>query len=308
MNIIDVMNTHLHYKVRGTMRNLHPTTMPLWALIKGVRENKGLAELTAQGRAIGNHDEFVMWKPRNLLSVYLAPRFRDAEGRADEANVCGYTGLAGFDFDGVENPLEVMEKLREVPQVVCASTSVSGKGVWCVARVSASTAAEYLSCYAAGVSAFRERNIPGIDIGIWDVTRARFVSSCPECWWRWDGIDVPAFEPVGDLTVLESEKKKNGKKRQVQMPSGYRQTSLGLAMDQVRQVLMQADDVPDGERNTEKARELGQIKAIAERAGVDPEIYKQSFIDKWDSVGSTRKKTRNMANRLLGKNKEKGAK
>ena len=86
VNIIEVMNTQLHFKVRGTMRNLHPTTMPLWSLVKGVRENRALAELTAQGRALPK-EQFKDWKPKNLMSIYFAVRYRDAEGRADRVTV-----------------------------------------------------------------------------------------------------------------------------------------------------------------------------------------------------------------------------
>ena len=305
MNIIEVMNTQLHFKVRGTMRNLHPTTMPLWSLVKGVQENRALADLTAQGRALPK-EQFKDWKPKNLMSIYFAVRYRNAEGRADAENVAGYTGLAGFDFDDVDAPA-VLEKLRDVPQVVCAGLSASGKGVWCACRVAAATAQEYAACFADGLAAFKAAGFTGIDIGAHDPTRARFAASSPECWWRWDAQgDIPAFQPVGDLSVL-SHKKKSGAK--AKLPKAYTHMSPELAFDEVRQVLSTADGVADGDRNTEKARQCGQLKAIATKAGVNPSAYAGAFISKWDSVGSTHKKTVSIANRLLlggGKHNQKG--
>lgn len=304
MTIVEVMNTHLRFKPRGTMRNLHPTSMPLWSLIKGIQENKRLADLTAQGRQIlaTGKEAFRAWKPKNLMAVYLAVKFREAEGRADEANVCGYTGLAGFDFDDVE-AASVLEKLREIPQVVCAGVSASGKGVWCAARVACGTAQEYMACFADGVAAFEAAGLPGLDKGAHDPTRARFVASSPECWWRWDAMgDIPAFQPVGDLAMLGKKKKESRGK--TKLPKGY-QMSPELAFDEVRQELSRAATTADGERNTEKARQCGRLKAIAKKAGVNPAAYFQAFVDTWDEVGSTHKKTVSMANRLLLEKKRK---
>ena len=296
MTIAEVMNTHVQFKPRGIMRNLHATSMPLWSLIKGIQENKPLADLTAQGRAITDKEDFRAWKPRNLMSVYLAVKFREAEGRADEANVCGYTGLAGFDFDDVE-AAPVLEKLREIPQVVCAGVSASGKGVWCAARVACGTAREYMACFADGVAAFTAAGLPGLDKGAHDPTRARFVASSPECWWRWDANgDIPAFQPVGNISVLSSAKKKG--RAPPKLPAGYK-ISPELAFDEVRQELSRAATTADGERNTEKARHCGRLKAIAKKAGVNPAAYFQAFVDEWDKQGSTHKKTVSMANRLL---------
>jgi len=67
----------------------------------------------------------------------------------------------------------------------------------------------------------------------------------------------------------------------------------------VRQELSRAATTADGERNTEKARQCGRFKAIAKKAGVNPAAYVQAFVDTWDEVGSTHKKTVSMANRLL---------
>ena len=297
MTIADIMNIGLQFKVRGSARNLHPTSMPLWSLIKGIQESKALADLTAQGRAITDKQDFRAWKPRNLMSVYLAVKFREAEGRADEANVCGYTGLAGFDFDDVDSG-EVLEKLREIPQVVCAGVSASGKGVWCAARVACGTAQEYMACFADGVAAFEAAGLPGLDKGAHDPTRARFVASSPECWWRWDADgDIPAFQPVGNISLLSSAKKK-GRAAAPKLPAGYK-TSPELAFDEVRQELSTAATTADGDRNTEKARQCGRLKAIAKKAGVAPAAYYQAFVDEWDKQGSTHKKTVSMANRLL---------
>ena len=299
MTIAEVMNAHLQFKPRGSARNLHPTSMPLWSLIKGVQENKPLAETTAQGRQIlasEGKEAFKAWKPKNLMAVYLGCRFKEANGRADEANVCGYTGLAGFDFDDVDSG-EVLEKLREIPQVVCAGVSASGKGVWCAARVACGTAQEYMACFADGVAAFEAAGLPGLDKGAHDPTRARFVASSPECWWRWDADgDIPAFQPVGDISVLSSAKKKG--RAAPKLPTGYK-TSPELAFDEVRQELATAAITADGDRNTEKARQCGRLKAIAKKAGVNPAAYFQAFVDEWDKQGSTHKKTVSMANRLL---------
>ena len=299
MTIAEVMNSHLRFKPRGIMRNLHPTSMPLWSLIKGVQENKPLAETTAQGRQIlasEGIEAFKAWKPKNLMAVYLGCRFKEANGRADEANVCGYTGLAGFDFDDVDSG-EVLEKLREIPQVVCAGVSASGKGVWCAARVACGTAQEYVACFADGVAAFEAAGLPGLDKGAHDPTRARFVASSPECWWRWDADgDIPAFQPVGNISVLSSAKKKG--RAAPKLPAGYK-TSPELAFDEVRQELSTAATTADGDRNTEKARQCGRLKAIAKKAGVNPAAYFQAFVDEWDKQGSTHKKTVSMANRLL---------
>lgn len=299
MTIIEVMNTPIHFKSRGTARNLNATPFPLWSLIKGVQESKALAETTAQGRQIlatEGKEAFKAWKPRNLMSVYLAVKFKEAEGRADEANVCGYTGLAGFDFDDVEAG-PVLEKLREIPQVVCAAVSASGKGVWCAARVACGTAQEYVACFAQGVAAFMAAGLPGLDKGAHDPTRARFVAACPECWWRWDAEgEIPAFQPVGDISVLSAKKKERAAKPK--LPSGYT-SSPELAFDEVRQELATAATTPDGDRNTEKARQCGRLKAIAKKAGVSPATYFNAFVEEWDKQGSTPKKTRSMANRLL---------
>ena len=299
MTIAEVMNSHLRFKPRGSARNLHPTSMPLWSLIKGVQENKPLAETTAQGRQIlatEGKEAFKAWKPKNLMAVYLGCRFKEANGRADEANVCGYTGLAGFDFDDVDSG-EVLEKLREIPQVVCAGVSASGKGVWCAARVACGTAQEYVACFADGVAAFEAAGLPGLDKGAHDPTRARFVASSPECWWRWDAMgEIPAFQPVGNISVLSSAKKKG--RAAPKLPAGYK-TSPELAFDEVRQELSRAATTADGDRNTEKARQCGRLKAIAKKAGVNPAAYFQAFVDEWDKQGSTHKKTVSMANRLL---------
>ncbi len=302
--MIEVMNIPIQFKPRGIMRNLHASPMPLWSLIKGIQESKSLAVLTAEGRALTDKEAFRAWKPRNLMSVYLAVKFKEAGGRANEANVCGYTGLAGFDFDDVE-AAPVLEKLREIPQVVCAGVSASGRGVWCAARVACGTAQEYMACFADGVAAFEAAGLPGLDKGAHDPTRARFVASSPECWWRWDAMgDIPAFQPVGNISVLSGAKKKG--RAAPKLPAGYK-ISPELAFDEVRQELATAATTADGERNTEKARQCGRLKAIAKKAGVNPAAYFQAFVDTWDEVGSTHKKTVSMANRLLlGKKRKDG--
>lgn len=295
MTITDVMLTPLAFKVRGTMRNLHPTTMPLWSLVKGVQESRHLAELTAQGRALPR-EQFKEWKPKNLMAVYLAPRFRDNEGRPDTANVAGYTGLAGFDFDDVD-PGEVLGALRGVPQVVCAGVSASGRGVWCCARVAAATAQEYALCFAEGVTVFKAAGLPGIDVGAHDPTRARFVASSPECWWRWDAIeDIPAFLPVGDLTTLSNPKKRAAPK--VKVPKGYNM-SPELAFDEARNILSEVPDVPEGCRDNTIAQECGRLKALAACAGVSPAAYAGPLIAAWDARGYPHKKTVSIVTRLL---------
>jgi len=296
VTIADIMNIPVQFKPRGIMRNLHASPMPLWSLIKGIQESKPLAVLTAEGRALTDKEAFRAWKPRNLMAVYLAVKFKEAGGRADEANVCGYTGLAGFDFDDVE-AAPVLEKLREIPQVVCAGVSASGRGVWCAARVACGTAQEYKLCFAEGVKTFQAAGLSGLDIGAHDPTRARFVASSPECWWRWDAMgDIPAFQPVGNLLLLGKPKKKTRAK--TRLPTGYK-LSPELAFDEVRQELAIAAATADGDRNTEKARQCGRLKAIAKKAGVSPAAYFQAFVDEWDKQGSTHKKTVSMANRLL---------
>jgi len=295
MTIDAIMNTHVHFKSRGTARNLHATTLPLWSLMKGIQENKALAELTAHGRTL-DKEAFKAWKPRNLMSVYLAVKFREAEGQANEANVCGYTGLAGFDFDDTDTAL-ALKTLHYIPQVVCAGVSASGKGVWCAARVACATAQEYMACFADGVRAFQAAGIAGIDVGAHDPTRARFAASSPEAWWRWDATeDIPAFLPVGDLSLLGSRKKEGRGK--AKLPANYI-LSPELAFDEVRAVISTASEVADGERNMEKARQCGKLKAIAAKAGVNPAVYAGPLIAEWDKVGSTHKKTVSVVNRLL---------
>lgn len=295
MTIADIMNIPLQFKVKGTMRNLHATPMPLWSMLKGMKENKALAELTAYARAIPDKEEFKAWKPKNLMSIYFAVRFKEVEGRPDTANIGGYTGLAGFDFDDVE-AAPVLEKLHEIPQVVCAGVSASGKGVWCAAHVACGTAQEYVAAFAKGIETFVGAGFTGMDLGAHDPTRARFVASSPECWWRWDAEgDIPPFTPDGNIMVLGRAKKEG---RKAKMPAGY-SCSPELAFDEVRSVLASADTVADGDRNTEKAHQCGKLKAIAKKAGVQPAAYFQAFVDKWDEAGSTHKKTVSIANRLL---------
>ena len=300
MNIAQIMNTPLHFKVRGNMRNLHPTTMPLWSLVKGIQESKALADLTAQGRAIQQEkgaEAFKEWKPKNLMSVYFAVRYKDSEGRADADNVGGYTGLAGFDFDDVD-ARAMLEALRGVPQVVCAGVSASGKGVWCAAAVEAATAQEYARCFADGIRAFRDAGISGMDIGAHDPTRARFAASCPECWWRYDADegDVPAFKPVGDISLLGNPKKSTAKK--TKLPTGYH-IQPELAYDRAREILAEAREVEVGNRDNTMAQECGRLKALAKAAGVSPSVYAQEFIATWDAKGYPHKKTVSMATRLL---------
>lgn len=309
MNIESVMHTQLAFKPRGIMRNLHPTTMPLWALIKGIQSNADLAATTAQGRQL-EPEAFKAWKPRNLMSVYLAPKFRDHEGRADAANVCGYTGLAGFDFDSVADVAGTLDALHGIPQVVCAAVSASGHGVWCAARCDAATASEYEQCFADGVRAFSEAGIAGIDVQTFDVVRARFVASSPECWWRQDVCGpVPAFQPVGDLSLLRSAVKA-GRRKPVPMPATYQMSlSLEVGYDEARRICAEAALVDDGDRNNAKAEMCGRLKALAERVGVDPKSYVGLFVNAWDDAGSTHKKTISIANRLLlGRGRKKEAK
>lgn len=304
MDIMSLMFTPLHFKLRGSMRNLYETTMPLWSLIKGIQDNTTLAETTRQGRELRkqNKDEFKKWKPKNLMSIYLGVTFGDMTGRAKADNVKGYTGLAGFDFDDV-NVAETLKLLQSVPQVICAGVSISGVGVWCAAHVAAATETEYLSCFAEGIRVFKEVGITGIDTGAHDPTRARFVASDPECWWRWDCDEIPPFMPVGDWALLTSTKKK--RKKRIKIPDGY-VMSKELAYDEAKAIIGEADEIEDGERNNAKARQIGKLKALAERAKVPVETYVQPFMDKWDEVGSTHKKTVSMVNRLMlnGEKKE----
>jgi len=154
-----------------------------------------------------------------------------------------------------------------------------------------------MACFADGVAAFEAAGLPGLDKGAHDPTRARFVASSPECWWRWDADgDIPAFQPVGNISVLSSAKKKG--RAPPKLPAGYK-ISPELAFDEVRQELSRAATTADGDRNTEKARQCGRLKAIAKKAGVNPAAYFQAFVDEWDKQGSTHKKTLSMANRLL---------
>jgi len=298
VDIVEVMNIQLSFKTRGNMRALHPTTMPVWSLLKGVVENRRLAELTAQGRAVLKDQgpkEFKEWKPRNLMSVYFAARFRDPEGRPDAENVAGYTGLAGFDFDDVD-AAATLNALRGVPQVACAGVSASGKGVWCCALVAAATADEYARCFADGVAAFRAAGFAGLDVSTYDPTRARFVASCPECWWRFDGGDMPAFQPVGDLSLLSRPKKRKASKPR--LPHGYTMTPE-LAFDEARTILSEVPDVEVGCRDTTMAQECGRLKALAKKAGVSPAVYVPPFVKAWDAKGYPHKKIMSMVNRLL---------
>ncbi len=302
MTITDAMSIHVAFKVRGSMRNLHPTTMPLWSLIQGVQSNRRLAEVTAQGREVlrsQGKDAFQSWKPQNLMAVYFACRFRSLTGRADADNVSGYTGLAGFDFDGVDTA-RVLAALKEVPQVVCAGVSASGKGVWCVALVSAATGQEYLAAFARGVQTFREVGLgQGLDVGAHDATRARFAAASPECWWRFDAEgDLPAFAPDGDITVLSGASKKGRGRTKQKLPADY-VPSPELAFDMARQIVAEAEQVEDGDRNNAKARMAGQLKALANKTGVPAATYAPLFVETWDKVGATPKKTRNIARRLL---------
>ena len=82
--------------------------------------------------------------------------------------------------------------------------------------------------------------------------------------------DIPAFQPVGDLAMLGKKKKESRGK--TKLPKGY-QMSPELAFDEVRQELSTAATTADGNRNTEKARHCGRLKAIAKKAGVNPAAY-----------------------------------
>lgn len=304
MTISDIIQIPLSFKPLGSCRCRHRSLMPLWSLVKGIRENAKLAETTAAGRRIlaeQGKDAFKDWKPEHLMSVYFAPKFKDGEGknqmRANTENLVGYTGLAGFDFDGVDAPA-VLAALRAVPQVVCAGISASGSGVWCAAHVAAATAQEYALCFADGIRAFREAGLPGLDIGAHDPTRARFAASCPECWWRWEAEgEVPAFLPIGDLGLLGKEKKQRGFGKG-KLPEGYVLTPE-LAFDEARQIIAEIKDVQVGERDTTMASMCGRMKAAARRAGVNPAAYVGPFIAEWDAKGYPHKKTLSQVNRLL---------
>lgn len=298
MKIEELMQIHLQFKVRGSMRYLHPTTMPLWSLMQGIQENKKLADLTAEGRAIEDKDVLAKWKPHNLMSVYLGVRFKNTEDglrRANAEQICEYTGLAGFDFDNVD-PQKTLRLLRDVPHVICAAVSISGCGVWCVAPVAASSHKEFILCFAEAAETFKSAGIYGQDLGAFDPTRARFIAFSPEAWWRWDAEgDIPSFMPCGDILKLHTTKKQ---RKSLKLPKGYK-ISPELAFDEVRRELETIDTIPDGERNNEKARMCGKLKLVAKKAGVSPAAYYQPFIDAWDKVGSTHNKTVSIANRLL---------
>ena len=288
------MNKHLHFKVKGISRKLHPSTMPLWSIVKGIKENKQLLKLTEQGRAL-EPEEYKKWKPRNLMAIYFGVQFRDRAGSADLENVSGYTGLAGYDFDDVDTALTI-QTLKTIPQVICAGVSASGKGVWCVARVEAATDKEYRMCFAEGIRTFQEAGISGIDLGCHDPTRARFVAADPEFWSRWDAMDddIPAFPAVGDLLLLRNPNKKKRSK----LPKDYN-LSPEHALDEVRQILAEATTIEEEDRNKAKISMCGTLKCLAERTGVDAEVYAKLFLETWDAVGSDPEKTRSMVNRLL---------
>ena len=303
MTIIDIMNTQLAFKLRGNMRKLHPTLMPLWSLIKGIESNAKLLELTEYGRTLEKPD-YKKWKPRNLMAVYFGAKFRDSSGASDLVNVSGYTGLAGFDFDNVE-VAATMGILKSIPQVTCVGISASGKGVWAIAHVAAATDPEYRMCFAEAIKTFKEAGVLGIDYGCHDPTRARFVVADPNCWWRYDATDdIPAFPPTGDLLLLGNPDKKRRKK--VKTPTGYHM-SPELAFDAVREILSEVPDleVGVGERNNEMARMCGKLKSLANNTGVNIEIYAAAFTKAWDAVGYEPKRTRSMVNRLLAKDEVK---
>ncbi len=300
MNIVDVLNVPLHFKIRGSLRKMHPTTMPLWSMLHGIQDNHRLAQTTEEGRRVATEqgkEAFKTWKPRNLMAVYFAPVFKDPAGRPNTDNLSGYSGLAGFDFDGVDDVVSLTAVLKGMPHVVCGGVSASGKGVWCVARVAASTLAEYHACYAEGVAGFLSAGLESVDKGCFDPTRARFVAADPDCWWRWDTLgDIPPLLPVGDVGILRTSKKH--KHVEMTLPLGY---SMGpeLACDEVRLILAEADDIEDGERNNFKAHQLGKIKALCRRHNLSPNPFAIMFIQYWDNAGSTHKKTVQMVERLL---------
>lgn len=304
MTIVEVMNVQLHFKQRGTMRNLYRHTMPLWSLVQGIRQNVTLAATTAEGRALLAKEkaEYTSWKPRSLMAVFPAVKF-GADGTSQSTNIVGYTGLAGFDFDNVDVS-ETITLLKLIPSVVVIGVSASGRGVWCFAHIAAATAQEYAKCYAAGIQACLNVGIENVDRGTHDPTRARFVSSDPNCWWREDVIgDIVPLAPAGDLSLLTTKPEKVTVKK-MRVPKGYT-PSKELVFDEARAIVQGAADVPDGERNNAKAKMCGQLKALAEHNNLNPSTFSQMFLDAWDEAGSTPKKTREMMGRMmLGKSKK----
>lgn len=296
MDIADLMNTHIQFKVRGSQRNLYPGTMPIWSMVKGITDNKNLANTTKELRSLPI-EEYKKQKARRLMAVYLGVRFRDTKGKATKENVSKYTGIAGYDFDNVDVIVTLL-KLQSIPEVFCAGLSASGSGVWCACKINAATSKEFALCFAKGIGAFREAGIVGIDIGAHDPTRARFVAHDPNFWWRWDALDdIPGFDPDGDLLLL-GKPKKNKNHNVNLLPEGY-QPSPEVCYDMAREIVSVAAETPDGERNNAKAYMCGRLKWLANRAKVPASTYAPLFIEAWDAVGSTHSKTVSMATRLL---------
>lgn len=295
MKIIDALHIPIRFKPRGTMRKLYYSPMPLWALLEGLKENQKLKVLTERGRALAitNPTEFKSWKPSNLMSAYPSVYFKEGEVPANKDHVIGLTGLAVFDFDDVDVEF-TLRALKEIPECIAGIESVSGRGVWAICAVDASTPSEYERCYAAGIETMTLAGITGIDCGVFDINRARFLAHSSKLWWRCGADRVPAFPPKGDINVLP----KRQKRERTELPPNYVMTPSVLSAE-IRAELETAKDVPDGEHNNAKASQAGIIKSLCIKAGVSPALYFNDFCAAWDAVGSTPKKTRDIANRLL---------
>lgn len=298
MTIEQIMSIQLHFKQRANMRSLYPSTMPLWSIIQGAQENQRLKATTEEARKLKNTDSkaYNKFKAANFVAVYFGAKFGEND-KPDLPSVTGYTGLAGFDFDDIKQPLELIEDLKLIPEIVCASVSVSGTGVWCVARVAVGTAGEYMRAYARGIQTFMDNGLIGMDLGCHDPTRARFISYCPDAWWRWDANgDIPAFVPDGDTTVLRSPTSKYH--IYMILPESYKM-SPEVAHDAMLRLFAENMNVPDGEMNNAKARMAGKLKGLIRRGKLSPEVAYDGYLAHWDALGSTKKKTRSIANRLL---------
>lgn len=197
-------NTLLARKVSyfATIRRKRETAheMPLGTFLRQVKRGRWRSEVSSVREALraGPPVARKFFPKEKLPAVKPSGLFDDLTA----ASLKEHSSCLCVDLDASDNPqiaddgsrADLCGRLRNDPHVLAYHVSAGGKGLAIYVAVVASNAANHCACFRTAAAYFYATFGATVDPHCSDVSRNRFVSFDPVCWWRTMG-DVATFEP-----------------------------------------------------------------------------------------------------------------